>query len=380
MIALSIAKAKRFLPVRARPAAKALYVRALPRRWKQCRVAELMRGQADLCRTLGSSLYAELLEHAARDVEKGGKCWNVLEGAEARPVGADDALPLRFMAGVHRLVLKGRAPALARHYPSAGGTLEDDPWPPFEEVVSEHIEELRHALRRPVQTNEVGRSAALLGGFLVAARLSGGGLRVLELGASAGLNLRWDHYRYEAADRAWGDPTSPVRFRGVFRDSHPPFELDAEVVERAGCDLAPLDAASPADCLTLESLVWPDQVERLELLHAALDVARRHPVCIDTADAPEWLALQLDKNVEGVTTVVFHSFFDQYLSDDGRERLGVVLGTAATRATNSSPIAYLRMEWGNGGARIDMTTWPGGRNTLLATADNQSRSIRWLAH
>jgi hypothetical protein len=374
----SITRAKRLIPVRARPVAKALYLRALPRAWKQSRIAHSVRGQARLCRTLGSSLYAELLEHTARDVEEGGPCWTVLGAAEPTPVGADDALPLRFMAAVHRLVLEERAPALARHFPSAGGIVGEDPWPAFKEVVSEHIEELRHALRRPVQTNEVGRCAALIGGFLTAAGLAGGRLRVLELGASAGLNLRWDRYRYEAGDSGWGDPSSPVRFQGVFLESRPPFNINAEVVERAGCDVAPLDPTSPADCLTLASLVWPDQVERFERLHAALDIARGEPVRVDTGDAPEWLAVQLERKVEGVATVVFHSFFEQYLTDVGREQLRVILTRAGKRATELAPIAHLRMGWGSDGADIEMTTWPGGRKNLLATADNQGRSIRWL--
>jgi hypothetical protein len=44
----------------------------------------------------------------------------------------------------------------------------------------------------PVQTNEPARSAGLLGGFLEIARRTGLALRLLEVGASAGLNLRFD--------------------------------------------------------------------------------------------------------------------------------------------------------------------------------------------
>ena len=48
----------------------------------------------------------------------------------------------------------------------------------------------------PPQTNEVLRSAALLGGFLTVAEETGLPLRCLELGSSAGLNQSWDAYGY----------------------------------------------------------------------------------------------------------------------------------------------------------------------------------------
>jgi hypothetical protein len=373
-----ITSAKRLVPVRARPAAKGLYWHALPAASKRTQIADSLRGQARWCLRLGSPLYSNLLDRVAGDVEESGACWAVLRVAKRPPVGADDNLPFRFMAGVHRLVLMGRVPSLARHFPSAGGTLDEDPWPAFIEAVSTHVEELREELRQPVQTNEVGRCAALVGGFLVAAQLAGGRLRVLELGASAGLNLNWDRYRYEADDASWGDPASPVRFQGVFADSHPPFHLDAVVVERLGCDLAPLDPSSYRDSLTLTSLVWPDQLQRFSLLSAALQVARRKPARVDAAHAPDWLATQLSREVNGVATVVFHSFLEQYLTDGEREQLQAVLASQGQRATSSAPLAHLRMEWGRDDPEIVITTWPGGKREMLATADNQGRNVCWF--
>ncbi len=93
----------------------------------------------------------------------------MLEGHETDPFGS--VLALRFMAAAHRLVLRGEAPALARHYASAGGdAAAGDAWPDFRAVMADHAAELRELIDLPMQTNEVGRSAALLGGFLHAAR------------------------------------------------------------------------------------------------------------------------------------------------------------------------------------------------------------------
>lgn len=75
-----------------------------------------------------------------------------------------------------------------------------DPWPAFVAALDEHLDELRLLIERPVQTNEPGRCAALLGGFLEVARRTGLRLRLLEIGSSAGLNLRFDSYRYDSAE------------------------------------------------------------------------------------------------------------------------------------------------------------------------------------
>jgi hypothetical protein len=171
-------------------------------------VARRLLKQAEWCERLGSSLYSTLLRHAAEDVRAGGVCCAVLHDHHDDP--PDSALGLRFLGAVHRLVLEEKAPQLAACYPSAGGDSNcDDLWPRFRAVVEHHEAVLRELVHRPVQTNEVGRCAALLGGFLEVARQTGLPLRLLEVGAAGGLILRWDQYRYEAGHEGWGDSHSP---------------------------------------------------------------------------------------------------------------------------------------------------------------------------
>ncbi|MFY9588493.1 MAG: DUF2332 domain-containing protein, partial [Actinomycetota bacterium] len=243
-------------------------------------IATILRVQAEWCETLGSPLYAALLPSAADDAEAGGPVWDVMSGREGDPLGS--ALALRFTGAVHRVVLEGKAPDLAAFYPSVGGDAAGDAWTAFRAAVAANVEELRVLITRPVQTNEVGRSAALLGGFLTVARETGLPLRVLEIGSSAGLNLRWDSYRYENGAWTWGDPASPVRFTGIF-SGRAPAVADASVAERSGCDPSPIDATTEDGRLTLLSYTWPDQVHRFALLRGALDVATRVPADITRA-------------------------------------------------------------------------------------------------
>jgi len=100
--------------------------------------------------------------------------FGVLSGHEHDP--GPSALAFRLMGAVHRLVLSGKAPPLASHYPSTGGEPRDA-WPAFLELLRERRDELRALIDHPVQTNEPARCAALLGGFLEVARTTGLPLR-----------------------------------------------------------------------------------------------------------------------------------------------------------------------------------------------------------
>jgi hypothetical protein len=123
-------------------------------------VARRLLQQAEWCERLGSSLYSTLLGHAAEDVRAAGVCCAVLHDHYDDP--SDSALALRFLGAVHRLVLQGKAPQLAACYPSVGGDSNcDDIWPKFRAVVQLHQTVLRELVHLPVQTNEVGRCAAL---------------------------------------------------------------------------------------------------------------------------------------------------------------------------------------------------------------------------
>ena len=340
-------------------------------------VAARLRRQASWCARLGSELYAFLLEKAAADVEAGGPCWDVLRGHETDPHGSAPAL--RFMGAAHRLVLSGAAPELARCYPSVGGEpSRAECWHAFRTNVERHRDLLRELVKRPVQTNEVGRCAALVGGFLLVARERNLPLRLLEIGASAGLNLRWDCYYYEAFGEKWGEDSSPVRLTDSFVAGRPPFDASVRVVERRGCDLNPLDPSAEEGELTLLSFVWADQTARLAALRGAIEVARRVPAAVDAAAAPRWLEARLRELQAGTATVVFHSIMWQYMSEAERGLVVELIERAGRAAHASSPLAWLRMEPGADQAEVRLTTWPGGEERLVATAGFHGRGVRWL--
>lgn len=332
--------------------------------------------QADWCARLGSPLYERLLKRVAQDVERGGPTSEVVAHLAGSP--SSSAPALRFMGAVHRLVLQGKATELAGYYPSAGGAEKGDPWPAFEATVETHREELSGSVARPVQTNEVGRAAALVCGFLVAARETGLPLRILETGASAGLNLRWDHFLYEARGAKWGAEDSTVRLCNYNSEVALPFDVEATVVDRAGCDINPLDVTTDEGRLTLLAYVWPDQVDRIRLLKGAIEIARRVPARVDQAGAPSWIEAQLRDLPDGAATVVYHSIFFQYMSQDDRDAFVAAIEDAGRRARESAPLAWLRFEPGEDQAETRLKMWPGGADRSIATSSFHGAAVRFV--
>jgi hypothetical protein len=361
-------------------------------------VVEALRFQrrAVTRRSLASPLYAALLDVALADLAEGGPCAAVLARAPDDVDPVPDALALRFLGGVQRLVLTGRAPDLAGWFPTAGGdrpawlggeggAVDADLAAAFRATVAAHADELAEALRLPVQTNEVGRCATLAVGFAALLRRHRLPLRLLEVGSSAGLNLRWDRWRYESGDSAWGDPAAPLRFgEGVYREPFPdvsaPLGPGEAVVERRGCDTSPIDPTTAEGTVLLRSFVWPDQAERHARLDAALAVAAEVPAVVERADADAFVAAHLAERRPGCTTVVFHSIVWQYLPDDRRAGILDAVAAAGAAATADAPVAWLRMEPGDDpaeAAELRLATWPGGDDELLALSGYHGRPV-WV--
>jgi hypothetical protein len=277
-----------------------------------------LREQAEFCAGSGAPLYAHLLRAMAGDVEAGGPTAQVLQG----PWGRGSAVQLRLLAAVHRRVLSGDLTDLAPFCRSVGGQrAPEGAWPIVREVLGADIDGLRAELAVPPQTNEPGRALPLAHGLAAAtARHSASQVRLLELGASAGLNLLVDQLPWSAAVLS-----------------------DAAIVQRRGCDLAPLDPLSPQGRLQLESYVWPDNVERFTRLVQALDIAASAgpgAATVDRAPADGWLVDQLSRCDDGALTVIWHSVMWQYLDDTTADRVLAAIDAARARLR----LVHLRFE------------------------------------
>jgi hypothetical protein len=331
----------------------------------------LMR-MARACAAMGSPLYGALLERAAEQYRAGGPVARVLdENADRSRLG------LRLMAALHYLALSGDE-ALAGHYPSTGG--DGDAAAIWEIAGDRFVRDAKTIdalMERPLQTNEPARAMPLMAGYCWLAARCGLPLRVFEIGASAGLNLRWDAFAYDGGDWRYGG-SSPLVLHNLIA-SGAPAHLSAvpTVAERRGCDLHPLDATSAVDRMELLSFVWPDQAGRVARLRAALEVAARLPVEVDRADLLDWIPRRAAP-VDGTLTVVTESVLIEHLSLDARDALTAAVHAQAAKATAGAPFAWLRMEPSEGAYATEVFAWPdvpGG--VRIATSDGHAQNIVW---
>jgi hypothetical protein len=334
------------------------------------------RRHADaLVRSERSPLYIRLMRAAADDIDAGGVVPRLFEGISTPPGSVPQ---LRLMGALHHVVLSGRAPSLAAFYPSAGGDRPaDEAWPVAEAVMEERFDQVRERLHRTVQTNEPGRSAVLFAGLLWLTDRHRRPIRLLEVGASAGLNLLADRYSYAVDGRELGDPDSPLRFVDPWMPP-PPIDLQGtaaalRIVARAGCDPSPLDPTHADDQLTLLSYIWPDELHRIERMRAALSVAERAPIPIAASRGSEWLPDALGTAGDGELTVVWHSVTRQYVEPEE--------WAAIERALDEHPkVVRLSMEpTSSRDARMQLTVHdPAGAPEIrLAVCDDHGLPIRW---
>ena len=171
----------------------------------------------------------------------------------------------------------------------------------FSDFVLDRWPEIRpQLLTRATQTNEIGRCALLLP---VLAALPQP-LALLEVGASAGLNLFPDRYSYRYGEHRVGTdgPLLDCAATGLT----PPAALP-EVVWRTGLDHNPLDVRDPGDLGWLDALIWPEHDDRRARLHAAAAIAAAEAPHLIRGDGLDDLASAAASAPPDATLVIFHS-------------------------------------------------------------------------
>lgn len=331
-----------------------------------------------------SPLYARLFDIIARwlgpDSDEPAADWLVAASAKRPPFD----VTLLLMAALHREVLAGEpaVAALSRYYPTAdvwpagvdGAGHRDvlDPKlsrragdihsPELEAALRVAIMAQREALagfigRANVQTNETGRGLVWL---LPVACLRWPAVHLVEMGASAGLNLVAEQRAYRIVDAA--DPARTLLALGAGAAPFitaargpaeiPPLACCPAILSRTGGDLHPFYLPTAADELTLASFVWGDQPQRLARLRDGIAALRRvastaAPVRLRPLRLPEELPDFLAQGLPppAAPVVLFNTTVTMYLPDRGATMCAAI-GEWAVKVPQ--PVLWLQWEpmWG----------------------------------
>jgi hypothetical protein len=268
-------------------------------------------------------------------------------------------IPLLLAAGLHRDVLL-HVPEVARlaaYYPSVGGERSAAD-PQFSASLYEAILARRNALTEyiqtaTVQTNETGRGLCWLLPLLYT---NWPAIHLLDLGASAGLNLAADQRAYRLIDAANSQAYLDI---GLGRPSQflvhcRPHLLDypigqlPRILSRTGCDIRPFGLQTAEQENSLAAYIWPDQRQRHQRLRegiAAFHLLNQTDAPITLyavtlpADLPDFLHNHVSP--EPAPVVFYNSYITQYLP-----QRGVLLRQHLTdwAVNQSRPVLWLQWE------------------------------------
>jgi hypothetical protein len=339
-------------------------------------VPALFAKQAADCDELGSPFTARLLRALIGVLDQ-----NTALGRRVlnHPAAPEDALPLRLAGGLHALARAGAV------YPPRD-TSDAALIAALAQVIATRGHTLLPWLDSPPQTNEVARSAVLIAvGHWLTARY-GLPLHLSELGASAGLNLLWDHYALSLPGLHLGPVDAALTLTPDWRGPLPP-QATPTILSRAGVDLSPLDPVADRDRLL--AYVWADQTVRADRCRAALTLAARLHPQVTRGDAAGWLEQRLAQPRDGLH-LVFHTVAAKYFPAATTARVAAAFAKAGARATADHPLAHLSMEYdgpapdSGPGAALTLTLWPGtlwpgGKVIALGRADFHGRWVDWQA-
>ena len=339
-------------------------------------IAETFRRFAEFeCPEL-SRLYETLSRGIADDPE-------VLAIATKRRAG--QPAPNIFFAAVHSLLIKRPSHPAASFYPdlAACDIPADDPYDAFRSFCLDEQDRIIDMISvRRVQTNVVRRSSLMLPAFLRAMdRLDDEQVVLVEVGASAGLNLFWDRYGYDYGDGlCWGDRASPVQLKTAALGERRPLlpERTFNLAGRIGVDLNPVDIRDDDAVSWLRALVWPERGDEAELLQRAIELACSNPPRLIAGDAMDVLPGVFDSLPPHVVPFIFHSHTLNQFPADARERFVELVDCYGSNRDLAMISLESRQSQNN--SELDLTTYIDGVRTWehLAQCDSHGYRIKWL--
>ncbi|QNQ08708.1 DUF2332 domain-containing protein [Sphingomonas alpina] len=314
--------------------------------------------QEHFCTVMGAPITARICAALAVSLDRDTKTGARVLDWPGEPT--TDALPLRLVGGLHALDLAGVAPALSRVF--AGEIVDPDIVQRIlRESFAAHDAALYPWLDGPPQTNEAGRSAALMTGLIEVARRHGPKLELLEIGSSAGLNLLIDRFRFDLGGTMVGPADSSVTIRPEWRGAPPP-QVPVEIVSVRGAEIQPVDVTDAKAADRLRAYIWADNPERTKRLAHAIAMIEARPVDMVQGDAADWVGARLaEPQAAGVTRVLMHSVVWQYLGAERQSRIEAAMKAAGAAATVERPLAWVRMEPNRNTAQqqVWVQSWPG---------------------
>lgn len=201
-------------------------------------------------------------------------------------------------------------------------------YPHFKDFVLNNKQDIINRLTtKYVQTNEVNRCAYLFPVLHYIYKKTGTQMSLIEIGTSAGLQLFCDQYAYTYNNykTKFGNINSALILSSFIRDGDMPSfsSVELPIKDRIGIDLHVLDLMKEVDVRWLKSLVWPENLHRIEALEKAITQFNKsnNRLRLIEADALSCLEdLAMESDPESILCI-FHTHVANQLTKEQRQTL-----------------------------------------------------------
>ncbi len=291
--------------------------------------------------------------------------------------------PNMLFAAVQYLLLSGLDHPLAAHYPiiAAKPRPLGPALPHFRDFCLEHRDRIVELIRtRLTQTNVVRRCTCLLPAFSIVCHETSSPLALIDLGASAGLNLNFDRYayRYQRDGREilrWGSDGAQIKLEAELRGNGelPPIPSAIPIASRDGIDLDPVDLANPDQLLWLRALIWPEHVERHQQLIDAATEFKDSDIRMHAGDATRVLPALIESVPREHALVVYSTIALHQFPWESRQRIANTLAAASAER----PVWQIALEGNDPELSITRYRNGAGETETLADASPHGWWIEW---
>ena len=319
-------------------------------------------------------MYSELASGVSSDDELLAIAGHAMPGQPA---------PNMLFAAVQYLLLSGVDHPLAAHYPIIAGP-EHLPAPAFSrfrDFCLKHRESIVELVgSRRTQTNVVRRCTCLLPAFSLVCQETSLPLALIDMGASAGLNLNFDRYVYSYRRdgqevRRWGPAGAKIRLEAELRGAAdlPPLAATIPVASRDAIDLDPVCLCDPDQLLWLRALIWPEHVERHQQLTDAAEEMNHGDIRVHGGDAADILPSLVESVAPEHAPVVYSTIAFYQFSRESRRRIADTL----VAASGARPVWQIALEGLDPQLAITRYREGTGENEILADVSAHGWWINW---
>ncbi|WP_165521788.1 DUF2332 domain-containing protein [Micromonospora zingiberis] len=275
-----------------------------------------------------------------------------------------------LFGAVHYLLLAGTTDPLAEYYPSVVGDrarpVDEHTGRAFARFCAAYADQIAAILAtRLVQTNHVQRCLVTRLGLALLRGATRAPVCVIEVGCSAGLNLRADRYAFTVGGTTFGAADSGVHIRADVPDAHllPDLARLPVIADVVGVDLDPPDLTDADDRAWLRALVWPENAHQAALLEAAMRVVADDPPRVLRGDIVDLGADVAASLPPGLPRLVVHTATRIHVPVEQRPGFDAAIAAFAA----DGPMLHLALE-------DDQRVAPSGRPGIGLTATDATGS------